>query len=330
TETDTETETETDAGAAPAPPDVEAPAPPGAAGGADVTGADDPAAVAVAEGGAADAAEPELPSILRMAMRRGFTASLDGEITDDGRRFYRTVRGGYVRASRLRGRTPSDHRGVALGATWELPLGFVWRSGTRRLRRRGDRFLNAGPLERLTLVDIAETVQRGRRSYVVDPEGFAANRRSVRVATPQARPEGVAADERWVHVSLAEQTLVAYEGDRPVYATSVSTGREGFETPVGTFRVQSKHVSTTMDDLMSADPYQIEDVPWTLYFEGNYALHGAFWHGGFGRVRSHGCVNLAPADARWLFHWAGPELPPGWHGVFASRGRPGTVVHVTE
>ena len=275
-------------------------------------------------------AEPELPGILRMPMRRGFTASLDGEVVDAGRRFYRTVRGAFVRANRLHRRIPSTHRGVALGATWQLPVGFVWRGGTRRLRRRGDRFLNAGTLERLTVVDVAETVARGRRTYVVDPEGFAANRRSVRLASPRERPEGVGVGERWVHVSLREQTLVAYEGERPVYTTSVSTGRDGFETPAGTFRIQSKHVSTTMDDLQSDEPYQIEDVPWTLYFEGNYALHGAFWHAGFGRVRSHGCVNLAPADARWLFHWAGPVLPPGWHGVFASPERPGTVVHVTE
>ncbi len=123
---------------------------------------------------------------------------------------------------------------------------------------------------------------------------------------------------------------MAYEGDRPVFATTTSTGREGFETPTGLFRIQSKHVSTTMDDLTSEDDaYLIEDVPWTMYFEGNFAIHAAFWHQHFGRPRSHGCVNLAPADARWVFQWSGPEVPTSWHGVFADRTRAGTWIYVT-
>jgi hypothetical protein len=72
------------------------------------------------------------------------------------------------------------------------------------------------------------------------------------------------------------------------------------------------------------------DVPWTMFFEGSYALHGAFWHEGFGRVRSHGCINLGPTDARWLFYWAPPFLPEGWHGVHAHEGSPGTTVIVHD
>jgi hypothetical protein len=86
-----------------------------------------------------------------------------------------------------------------------------------------------------------------------------------------------------------------------------------------------------MDDTASAtEAYSIEDVPWTMYFEGSFALHAALWHDQFGRPRSHGCVNLAPADARWLFQWTGPVLPPGWHGVVASSRRQGSWVHITE
>jgi lipoprotein-anchoring transpeptidase ErfK/SrfK len=75
-----------------------------------------------------------------------------------------------------------------------------------------------------------------------------------------------------------------------------------------------------------AEAYSIEDVPWTMYFHESYALHGAFWHNLFGRERSHGCVNLSPADARWLFFWAGPTLPSGWHGVRSTSDNPGTAV----
>jgi hypothetical protein len=84
-----------------------------------------------------------------------------------------------------------------------------------------------------------------------------------------------------------------------------------------------------MDGLAgTTDAYSIEDVPWTMYFQGSYALHAAFWHDRFGSSRSHGCVNLSPADARWLFEWSTPTLPSGWHGVVATRSQSGTYVLV--
>jgi lipoprotein-anchoring transpeptidase ErfK/SrfK len=143
-------------------------------------------------------------------------------------------------------------------------------------------------------------------------------------------PAGVGPDEKWIDVNLARQTLTAYVGARPVFVTLVSSGRAGSETPTGSFRIQHKHVSTTMDDATSPDgAYSIEDVPWTLYFRDGIALHTAFWHDRFGEPRSHGCVNLTPADARFLFEWTEPAVPRAWHGAFATRSRPGTriVVH---
>jgi lipoprotein-anchoring transpeptidase ErfK/SrfK len=123
-----------------------------------------------------------------------------------------------------------------------------------------------------------------------------------------------------------------------VFATLVSSGKRNavdkdkdHPTPAGTFRIREKHVTATMDGDVAADgPYSIEDVPWVMYFEGSYALHGAFWHGNFGHVMSHGCVNLSPADARALFAWTEPRLPEGWHGAFGSDKHPGTRVVIHE
>jgi len=64
------------------------------------------------------------------------------------------------------------------------------------------------------------------------------------------------------------------------------------------------------------------------YFHESYALHAAFWHDDFGRVRSHGCVNLPPVDAAWLFEWTDPVVPSPWHGSNAVAGEPGTVVYI--
>ena len=67
-------------------------------------------------------------------------------------------------------------------------------------------------------------------------------------------------------------------------------------------------------------------MPFVQYFHKGYALHGAYWHDDFGKVRSHGCVNLAPKDAAWLFEWTDPSVPRDWHGVL-NKDR-GTVVYI--
>lgn len=151
-------------------------------------------------------------------------------------------------------------------------------------------------------------------------------------------PSDLQPNEKWIDVDLTRQALVAFEGTRPVFATLVSTGRlsapddeTDFRTRPGSFRIREKHVTTTMDgDVASDGPYSIEDVPWVMYYDGSYALHGAFWHDSFGRPRSHGCVNLSPEDARTIFRWSDPPLPEGWHGVFATDEHPGSRVVVHE
>jgi lipoprotein-anchoring transpeptidase ErfK/SrfK len=145
----------------------------------------------------------------------------------------------------------------------------------------------------------------------------------------------VAAGERWIDVELASQTLVAWEGERPVFATLVSTGkgRQGSAsaTPKGVHRIWVKLLSSNMDNLEDENAnrwYRMENVPWVQYFSKGVGLHGAFWHRSFGHVRSHGCVNLAPLDAQRLFHFTGPRLPAGWTAVLPEASAPGTLVRV--
>ncbi|MCB9592036.1 MAG: L,D-transpeptidase [Sandaracinaceae bacterium] len=283
---------------------------------------------------AAATQEDVQPAVLRMRMQRGFYVSIDRLEVSEGRRFYRTIRGAYVPADAVVENQPSAMRGVTLGARWQLPMGFIYRGGVRSLSRAavGGTLRLEAPLDRFTALPLSEEVivRRGQR-YRVEDRGRIVREDALRIARAIPRPAQIPANERWVHVNLAEQVLVAYEGDRPVFATMVSTGREGFSTPTGTFRIASKHVSATMDDPNAGEEaYSIEDVPWTMYFEGSYALHAAFWHDRFGHPRSHGCVNLAPTDARWVFMFTTPELPPGLHGMSATRAARGTWVHITQ
>jgi hypothetical protein len=154
-----------------------------------------------------------------------------------------------------------------------------------------------------------------------------------------APPPDLAPGEKWIDVNLTRKTLVAVEGDKPVYAALVSPGKRSktkkkdHPTHTGVFRIREKHIAVTMDGdgTVAGDlPYSIEDVPFVEYYDGSYALHGAFWHSNFGREMSHGCVNLSPLDAKKIFFWSEPRLPRGWHAVWATNENRGTLVSIHE
>lgn len=119
------------------------------------------------------------------------------------------------------------------------------------------------------------------------------------------RPEGVGEDEFWVEVDLFEQSFAAYEGDRMVYAGLVSSGLERFPTNEGLFQVYARNREWLMyGGEVGDDYYYLQDVPHTMFFDDDIALHGAYWHNEFGAVRSHGCVNMPPRDAEWVWYWS--------------------------
>lgn len=126
------------------------------------------------------------------------------------------------------------------------------------------------------------------------------------VSVNTSKPEGVEAD-RWIEINLLQQTLSVYEDGELIFATLVSTGLEPFYTQPGVFTIYEKYELDTMEGSFEADKsdyYYLEDVPWTMYFDQSRALHATYWHTMFGYTQSHGCVNLSPGDANWLYHWA--------------------------
>ena len=74
------------------------------------------------------------------------------------------------------------------------------------------------------------------------------------------------------------------------------------------------------------DEFDFRDVPFVQYFTEGYALHAAYWHDEFGTPQSHGCVNLSPNDAAWLFDWTDPQVPAAWHAALSLRK--GTLVYI--
>lgn len=106
--------------------------------------------------------------------------------------------------------------------------------------------------------------------------------------------------ERRIVVDISDQTITAYQGEEMVFRTSVSTGKPGWRTLPGTFKIQRKYDQTRM----TGPDYDTPDVPWTMYYDGAFAIHGAYWHNNFGTPVSHGCVNLRVEEAKALYQWA--------------------------
>ena len=270
------------------------------------------------------------PPVVQRYLDRGFFIAATGTEIRASRTFVRTVQGRYVKEAQLISRTGSDFHGVDVDADHPLPLAWAIRSSPPLIKReRADgtiRWIDdveAAAIERLTFLESWRGRENigGQVMHVLEGDRylkawFAA------VAERIPRPEGVDAGQPWVHVDLSEQTLVVYRGDEPVFATLVSTGLEGHDTPVGIFDIRRKLIADTMANIgpdAGDERYRIEDVPWVQYFEGSVALHGAFWHERFGLTRSHGCVNIAPRDAHRVFLETIPEVPLGWLGVSTDR-----------
>lgn len=128
-------------------------------------------------------------------------------------------------------------------------------------------------------------------------------------ATPSTSPTA-ATGEKWIDVNLSKKTVTAYVGDTPVWGpVSIVDGKAGYGTVQGSFKIYmrlDKQDMTNGNTVAQGDPryYYTKDVPWVQYFHGGYAFHGAPWRSSFGYSGSHGCINMRPSDAKWLYDWA--------------------------
>jgi hypothetical protein len=254
----------------------------------------------------------------------------------EGRAFGFTTEHDIVALDRTRLVRPSSFHGVELGDEEDLPVAFVERHYAPRYRLSED-----GQM----LPDGTFTHRQGvKLTGQTRPGGFYETRDGNWLVGSVARilerrksfPSIATGTRRWIDISIQQQSLVAYVGTKAVYATLVSTGRGGLGDPEkveatirGTFMIHAKDLSSTMDgEEDKTDSFELRDVPFVQYFHKGYALHGTYWHDEFGRIRSHGCVNLAPIDSAWLFEWTDPHVPAGWHGAL-NKDR-GTAIQIRQ
>ena len=215
----------------------------------------------------------------------------------------------WVRSEILSNRIfPSDFAGILLSPGVENAQQLAWTlqnlRGAAAPGGQEDASLPELPRRSLLKIQATETVD-GETWHQIGADRWAHHSQLARIL-PVERPAQVET-EKWISVDLSEQVAIAYEADEPVFATLVSSGLDAWPTNQGAFQVYTRFSSVLMSGGGYNDYYFLQDVPYTMYFDGEIALHGAYWHDKFGYPNSHGCVNLSVSDAHWLYHWMQSE-----------------------
>ena len=154
------------------------------------------------------------------------------------------------------------------------------------------------------------------------PDSYWVDASACRQITPEEiAPIHPGAENKRVLIDLDHQVLTCFEGDQEVFFARVSTGGwnaedEKWSTPLGVHTTWRKMVSTNMSAGPAVGNYDIPGVGWTLVFDPyGAAIHSTFWHNYYGTMRSHGCINMKPEDAKWVWRWTEPEVsyfPGDW------------------
>ena len=217
--------------------------------------------------------------------------------TRDGHIFYR-VTYGWMDGADLQLLTPSTFTGILL--TREVPFRFGWvLAETRSVNASGT------PIQTYHRYQIVHEV-----TAVVEYPGHIAIGADEwlpedKVALISSKvPTDVGPDTcRFIYANLNTQTLSVYDNCKLVFATLISSGKNSW-TFEGRFNILYKvKLNTITPPPTSTSDYYIEDVPYFMTYAGNFGFHGAYWHDDFGTAASHGCINLSPLDAKWLYDW---------------------------
>lgn len=197
-------------------------------------------------------------------------------------------------------------------------------------------------------VDQIKTTEDGQVMYHINPNFYGgvdmmwAPAEALRPITEEdISPINPDAENKRVVVDLLHQTLSCFEGNAEVYYCRISTGAkfdmygnvvDHWSTPIGKYKVSRKYVSLQMSGGTTGAGYDLPGIGWTCIFAtGGVAIHSTFWHNNFGDPMSHGCVNMTPEDARWVFRWLLPtvQYDPGMVDITLT-GDATSIVEVIE
>jgi len=232
---------------------------------------------------------------------KGFVfVSVLGTVTYQGQRYYQINPSEYMRAEDVKDVRPSGWGGAYVNGAGSK---FGWAIRPAQTSPAPGAVPNPDSpwVQRYQTITPLNSQHLGEWDWYEVAPGQWAEQRNFGWVSPTP-PPGVPADA--IAVDTYEQTLAMYRGGQLVFATLISSGSRWFPTRPGTFQIWAKLWVGRMTGVYRddrSDYYYLEDVPFILYYDGDRALHGAYWHDNFGVQTSHGCVNLSPADARWLY-----------------------------
>jgi lipoprotein-anchoring transpeptidase ErfK/SrfK len=256
----------------------------------------------------ADIARPEPKTKSTYMVTKDEVVDIDGEA-------YVKTSVGLVASSDLRRYRPSTFAGIDLVETPPASWPFAWviASDKKAVKARATadkKGAEAGTFAHRQIVPVLEE----SAGFVRVADGAWVERKSLRIARKRPRPAVDDAHQKWIDLDRDEQVMIAYDGETPVFATLFSSGRRKNDTPPAIYRIRSKSAVTKMAaEERESSHYEVSEVPWATRFRSGLYFHAAYWHDGFGKARSHGCVNLSPLDAKWVYDWTEPAMPDGWN-----------------
>jgi lipoprotein-anchoring transpeptidase ErfK/SrfK len=148
-----------------------------------------------------------------------------------------------------------------------------------------------------------------------------------RITPEELAPISPKVTHKRIEVDLKNQMMTAFEGQTAVHSSRIASGKGQFFTPKGTHSVIFKQPTARMLGGVDADAYDFPGVPFPTFFTlRGAAFHGAYWHNDFGVKRSHGCLNVPPQTAMWIWRWTTPIAQYAADQTFAIAGQSTQVI----
>jgi hypothetical protein len=213
--------------------------------------------------------------------RRSTVAWVD-EVDADGGPFLRVDDMTLVRKDRVTPFDHSDFAGVKLDGSVALPIAFFKRAPHAKLARDGSGALaaNGETFPRLSFVPLTgKTEKHGPHVFwETREEGVWIDARDAAIVAPDGSATPAGPHASWIEVAALQGWLVAYEDDKPVFATMISAGKLGAAkpdpdhephqpaatTPIGAYRVREKLLTATLQsDLDDGTEFVHAQVPWS-------------------------------------------------------------------